>query len=351
MAAGLVARPRVSSHTARYVPTITVAGSAESPPRVVYERTMIKIREITKTYAMGEIEVHALRGVDVEVQDAELVAIMGPSGSGKSTLMNVMGCLDVPTSGSYELDGMEVSQMTEDELAGVRNRKIGFVFQSFNLLPRRTALEQVELPLIYAGVKDRRERVVAALELVGLGDRLYHKPTEMSGGQQQRVAIARALVTNPSLILADEPTGNLDTKASEEIMEAFLKLNQERGITVVFVTHEPDIAAFTRRVIHIRDGQISSDEREGAEEPVGAGRAAGPSGGERGLASRRTARPTPARAGTLDASERSAERERAQRSGPKAKAGRPPRPYRVGEGEGAPPSADPRSLTPIGGVR
>ena len=222
---------------------------------------MIKISELTKTYAMGEIEVRALRGVDLRIEDGELVAIMGASGSGKSTLMNVLGCLDVPTSGSYELDGVEVSAMSEDELAEVRNKKIGFVFQSFNLLPRRTAVEQVELPLIYAGTADRQDRAKEALELVGLGDRLGHKPTEMSGGQQQRVAIARALVTNPSLILADEPTGNLDTKASQEVMDIFLRLNRERGITVVFVTHEPDIAAYTHRVIHIRDGEISADER------------------------------------------------------------------------------------------
>jgi putative ABC transport system ATP-binding protein len=221
---------------------------------------MIKISQLAKIYTMGEIQVHALRGVDIEIQDEELVAIMGPSGSGKSTLMNIMGCLDVPTSGSYQLDGIEVSTMSEDEQAAIRNRKIGFVFQSFNLLPRRAALEQVELPLLYIGATDRQERAREALELVGLADRANHKPTEMSGGQQQRVAIARALVTNPSLILADEPTGNLDTKSSEEIMEIFLRLNQDRGITVVFVTHEPDIASYTRRVIHIRDGQVSSDE-------------------------------------------------------------------------------------------
>jgi putative ABC transport system ATP-binding protein len=221
---------------------------------------MIKITQLTKTYTMGEIEVHALQGVSLTILDGELVAIMGPSGSGKSTLMNILGCLDQPTTGSYELDGMEVSDLTDDELAEIRNRKIGFVFQSFNLLPRRTALEQVELPLIYSSTNHRREKAKDALALVGLADRMGHKPTELSGGQQQRVAIARALVTNPSLILADEPTGNLDTKSSEEIMETFLRLNTEMGITVAFVTHEADIASHTKRIIHIRDGQIHSDE-------------------------------------------------------------------------------------------
>jgi len=222
---------------------------------------MIQVSQLNKVYQMGEIEVRALRGVDLDVDDGELVAIMGPSGSGKSTLMNVLGCLDVPTSGSYQLDGIEVSSLDDNQLAEIRNKKIGFVFQSFNLLPRRSALEQVELPLMYAGGPNRKERARDALALVGLGDRMEHKPAEMSGGQQQRVAIARALVTNPSLILADEPTGNLDTRASEEVISTFLKLNKEKGITVVFVTHEPDIAAFTRRIIHVRDGLVSSDVR------------------------------------------------------------------------------------------
>jgi putative ABC transport system ATP-binding protein len=227
---------------------------------------MIQVQGLTKIYWMGEIEVQALRGVDLEIADGELVSIMGPSGSGKSTLMNVLGCLDVPTAGSYQLDGIEVSSLNDDQLAEIRNKKIGFVFQSFNLLPRRSALEQVELPLLYAGGNHRKERAMEALELVGLGNRAHHKPTEMSGGQQQRVAIARALVTDPTLILADEPTGNLDTRASVEIISTFLKLNQEKGISVVFVTHEPDIAAYTRRIITIRDGLISSDRSNEAKQ-------------------------------------------------------------------------------------
>jgi putative ABC transport system ATP-binding protein len=224
------------------------------------EAPVIRIREIAKLYHLGETTVHALRGANLDIHRGEFVAVMGPSGSGKSTLMNMIGCLDQPTSGTYELDGIETSTLSDDELAIVRNRKIGFVFQSFNLLPRVPAVEQVELPLIYAGVRDKRPRAQAALEAVGLGHRLHHKPAEMSGGQQQRVAIARALVTDPAIILADEPTGNLDTRSSEEIMELFQRLNEERGITIVFVTHEPDIARHTQRIVHIRDGRISSDE-------------------------------------------------------------------------------------------
>jgi putative ABC transport system ATP-binding protein len=224
----------------------------------------ITMRDIVKTYVMGEQEVHALRGVSLDVADGDLVAIMGPSGSGKSTLMNMVGCLDQPSSGTYLLDGVEVSGLSDDELAFIRNRKIGFVFQSYNLLARMAAIEQVELPLMYAGVPNRRTLAAEALTAVGLGNRLDHKPTELSGGQAQRVAIARALVTNPTLILADEPTGALDTRSSVEIMALFQQLNRERGLTVVFVTHEPDVAAFTRRTLHIRDGMITSDEEHEA---------------------------------------------------------------------------------------
>jgi putative ABC transport system ATP-binding protein len=232
----------------------------------------IEITEVTKTYRIGEFSVHALRGVSLSIADGELVAIMGPSGSGKSTLMNILGCLDVPSSGSYRLDGEEVGRLKDDQLAAVRSKKIGFVFQQFNLLARTPALEQVELPMMYAGTRDRRARALAALEAVGLADRAHHKPTELSGGQQQRVAIARALVNEPSIILADEPTGALDTQTSAEIMAIFQRLNRERGLTVIFVTHEPDIAFHTRRIIHLRDGLITSDEpvNEGQHIEIGA---------------------------------------------------------------------------------
>ena len=221
---------------------------------------MIEIQDITKVYRMGDTELRALDGVSLRVEEGDWVAIMGPSGSGKSTLMNVIGCLDQPTSGSYKLDDQEVGRMNDEQLAAVRNRKIGFVFQTFNLLSRTTALQNVELPLVYAGAKDRRSKAVAVLERVGLGDRLNHRPNELSGGQQQRVAIARALINEPAIILADEPTGNLDSHAGAEIMEIFHQLHAQ-GMTLVMVTHDPDIGSQCKRIVHIKDGQITSDER------------------------------------------------------------------------------------------
>ena len=221
---------------------------------------VIDIEDITKHYVMGLETVHALRGVTFQIRRNEYLAIMGPSGSGKSTLMNMLGCLDTPSSGRYEFNGKDVSAMDGDELAEIRNKEIGFVFQTFNLLPRSTSLRNVELPLIYAGVdpETREERAAQALHDVGLGDRMQHKPNELSGGQRQRVAIARALVNNPSIILADEPTGNLDSKTGEEIM-ALLENLYERGNTVILVTHESDVAAHARRSVHLRDGMIESD--------------------------------------------------------------------------------------------
>jgi putative ABC transport system ATP-binding protein len=229
---------------------------------------VIEAQGLTKTYIMGEIEVHALRGVDFCLDRGEVISIMGPSGSGKSTLMNIIGCLDRPTKGSYSLEGSLVSDLDDDQLAEIRNRKIGFVFQTFNLLGRQTALSNVELPMRYAGVTNgMRKRALEALEAVGLGDRVHHRPNELSGGQQQRVAIARALVNNPSMILADEPTGNLDSKSGDEVMKILLGLNEEFGTTLVFVTHDPEIAAQTNRIIRLLDGVVIEDrmvEKESA---------------------------------------------------------------------------------------
>jgi putative ABC transport system ATP-binding protein len=210
------------------------------------------------------VEVHALQGVSLQVDSGEFVAIMGASGSGKSTLMNILGCLDVPTSGRYLLDGTDVARLDDNQLAAIRNRKIGFVFQSYNLIPRTTALHNVEMPLVYSGDHDRRQRALVALRAVGLEERANHQPTELSGGQQQRAAIARALVTNPAMLLADEPTGNLDTASSVEIMKLLTELNVVQGRTIVLITHEQDIAAFAKRVVHLRDGLILSDERRAA---------------------------------------------------------------------------------------
>jgi putative ABC transport system ATP-binding protein len=226
---------------------------------------LIETRDLWKTYVMGSEEIHALRGVSIEIDRGEYVAIMGPSGSGKSTLMNLIGCLDTPTKGSYLLNGKQVSQMNDNELARIRNEEIGFVFQTFNLLPRASALHNVELPLVYAAVpsKDRQTRARAALDKVELTERMSHRPNELSGGQRQRVAIARALVNNPSILLADEPTGNLDSKTGNEIMGLFDRLHAA-GNTIILVTHEADIAAYARRAIHLRDGQVEKDVLHGA---------------------------------------------------------------------------------------
>ncbi|MBK8032563.1 MAG: ABC transporter ATP-binding protein [Chloroflexi bacterium] len=246
-----------------------------APPTSTEPKAVIDVRAITKMYKMGDVEVHALRGVDLKIMEGEFVSIMGPSGSGKSTLMNILGALDQPSSGDYFLDGVNVSRLSESDLARVRNKKIGFVFQNFNLLKRTSALRQVELPLMYAGVSGRQKKAKAALESVGLGSRLDHLPSELSGGQQQRVAIARALVNEPAMILADEPTGNLDSRSGTEVMQIFQRLNREQGITVVFVTHDPWIARHTNRVVMLRDGSIIADQA--VKSPLVAGAAERPS--------------------------------------------------------------------------
>jgi putative ABC transport system ATP-binding protein len=234
----------------------------ESRDGPVTAHPVIDLRNVVKTYQMGEVEVHALRGISLSVEQGDFVSIMGASGSGKSTMMNIIGCLDVPSRGHYWLDGVDVRRLDDRALARIRNRKIGFVFQSFNLIPRTSALANVELPMAYAGVrpKDRVRRAMAALDAVGLADRADHYPNELSGGQQQRAAVARAIATNPALILADEPTGNLDTASSAEVMQVFSRLNAE-GRTIVLITHELEIAAYTKREVHLRDGHITSDVR------------------------------------------------------------------------------------------
>ena len=239
--------------------------------------SVIAIEDLTRMYRLGQIEVSALQGVSFAVQRGEMLAVMGPSGSGKSTLMNILGCLDRPTSGRYRLDGEEVGRLNDDQLAAIRNRKIGFVFQTFNLLSRTTALDNCELPLIYTGLgmRERRKRARAALEAVGLGDRLSHRPNELSGGQQQRVAIARALINQPAIILADEPTGNLDSKSGIEIMRILQQLNADKGITVLLVTHDPFLARHTRRIVRLQDGLIVGDEH--VLKPLVAGEAVRPS--------------------------------------------------------------------------
>lgn len=232
------------------------------PMKTSQDTPLIVLRDVTKVYHMGTVEVHALQNISLDIHRGELTSIMGPSGSGKSTLMNIIGCLDLPTSGTYRLDGVDIQDLDDNQLAEIRNRRIGFVFQNFNLLPRTTALDNVMLPLVYAGVprQERKQRAMEALEAVGLADRMGHRPNELSGGQQQRVAIARALVTQPAIILADEPTGNLDSKSGAEIVELFQRLNEEQGITVLFVTHDPDVARCSRRIVRLHDGRVVADE-------------------------------------------------------------------------------------------
>ena len=253
--------------------------NGKTPP--VDEQTplpVIDIQGITKTYHIGEIDLNVLKGIDLKIERGEFVSIMGPSGSGKSTLMNILGALDQPTTGTYHLDGIDVAQLSESELARIRNKKIGFVFQNFNLLKRTSALRQVELPLLYAGARGRSQKAKAALDAVGLSERLNHLPSELSGGQQQRVAIARAIVNQPSLILADEPTGNLDTRSGKEVMQIFQRMNRDEGITTVFVTHDPWIARHTNRVVMLRDGLVIADQK--IAEPLDAETADRPSEAE-----------------------------------------------------------------------
>ncbi len=247
----------------------------EAPRDERGRRAVIDARDLTKVYKMGDIEVRALRGVSLRVYEGEFISIMGPSGSGKSTMLQILGALDQPTSGEYYLDGVDVAKLKDTELAAIRNRKIGFVFQSFNLLKRTTAQRQVELPLIYAGGRDRSKRARAALAAVGLSDRLNHLPSELSGGQQQRVAIARAIVNNPAIVLADEPTGNLDSRSGTEVLKIFQKMNREHGITTIFVTHDPFIARHSERIVMLRDGEIVADQP--VPDPIEAGTVERPS--------------------------------------------------------------------------
>jgi putative ABC transport system ATP-binding protein len=270
--------PAVEAAAQQTPAALTAAASAKRP-------AVIDLRRISKVYGVGDVEVHALRNVTLGIDRGDFVAVMGASGSGKSTLMNLIGCLDVATAGRYRLAGTDVGRLTDDELATIRNRRIGFIFQSFNLIPRTSALSNVELPLVYAGVKrtERRARAIAALERVGLGDRIHHMPNQLSGGQQQRVAIARAIVTNPAIILADEPTGALDSTSTAEVLEIFEQLNIERR-TVVVITHEDDVASRAKRIIRFRDGEIISDTRRAPVRGLPPAVAAHANFGERSLA-------------------------------------------------------------------